>query len=97
MEIVQFNQPQTDALRLLVNYIVISIVLFLTITENFNGEIQTLAYPKAALFSLSMALVAYNLSPYVLRWSACMELAKAGLSDFYLVDEIQGIYRHDDL
>jgi hypothetical protein len=24
-------------------------------TANFNGEIQTLAYPKAALFSLAMA------------------------------------------
>ncbi len=35
--------------------------LFQTVTENFNGEIQTLAYPKAALFSFSMALVAYNI------------------------------------
>ena len=29
--------------------------LFQTVTENFHGEIQTLAYPKAALFSLAMA------------------------------------------
>ncbi len=35
--------------------------LFQTVTQNFNGEIQTLAYPKAALFSFSMALVAYNI------------------------------------
>ena len=34
--------------------------LFQTVTENFNGEIQTLAYPKAALFSFCMALVVYN-------------------------------------
>jgi len=26
--------------------------LFLTVTQNFEGEINTLAYPKAALFSL---------------------------------------------
>jgi IS4 transposase len=35
--------------------------LFQTVTKNFHGEIQTLAYPKAALFSFSMALVAYNI------------------------------------
>jgi hypothetical protein len=34
--------------------------LFQTVTENFNGEIQTLAYPKAALFSLAMAFATYN-------------------------------------
>jgi IS4 transposase len=31
--------------------------LFLTVTMNFEGEINTLAYPKAALFSFSLALV----------------------------------------
>ncbi len=35
--------------------------LFLTVTQNFEGEINTLAYPKAALFSFALALVAYNL------------------------------------
>lgn len=70
--------------------------LFQTVTENFNGEIQTLAYPKAALFSFSMALVAYNILATIRAALGSIHgLGKieAGLSDFYLVDEIQGTYR----
>ena len=33
---------------------------FQTVTTNFECEIKTLAYPRAALFSFSMALFAYN-------------------------------------
>lgn len=70
--------------------------LFQTVTENFNGEIQTLAYPKAALFSFSMALVAYNILA-TLRGALGsvhgVSKIEVGLSDFYLVDEIQGTYR----
>ena len=70
--------------------------LFQTVTENFNGEIQTLAYPKAALFSFSMALVTYNILA-TLRGALGsvhgVDKIEAGLSDFYLVDEIQGTYR----
>jgi IS4 transposase len=55
--------------------------LFQTVTENFNGEIQTLAYPKAALFSFSMALVAYNIlaTKRTAPWEACMESIKLKL------------------
>lgn len=70
--------------------------LFQTVTENFNGEIQTLAYPKAALFSFSMALVAYNILATlrgILGSVHGVGKIEAGLSDFYLVDEIQGTYR----
>ncbi|MEH1791063.1 MAG: transposase [Nostoc sp.] len=70
--------------------------LFQTVTKNFNGEIQTLAYPKAALFSFSMALVAYNILATLrgaLGGVHGVEKIEAGLSDFYLVDEIQGTYR----
>jgi hypothetical protein len=70
--------------------------LFQTVTENFNGEIQTLAYPKAALFSLSMALVAYNILATlrgILGSVHGVGKIEVGLSDFYLVDEIQGTYR----
>lgn len=70
--------------------------LFQTITKNFDGEIQTLAYPKAALFSYCMALVAYNILA-TLKAALAAEFGwgkiEAGLSDFYLVDEIQGTYR----
>jgi hypothetical protein len=70
--------------------------LFQTVTENFNGEIQTLAYPKAALFSFSMALVTYNILATVKAALGSVHgvgKIDAGLSDFYLVDEIQGTYR----
>lgn len=70
--------------------------LFQTVTQNFHGEIHTLAYPKAALFSFSMALVAYNILA-TLRGALGsvhgVNKIEVGLSDFYLVDEIQGIYR----
>lgn len=35
--------------------------LFQIVTDNFEGEIQTLGYPPAVVFSFCMALVAYNL------------------------------------
>ena len=35
--------------------------MFLHLTSNLNSEIDTLGYPKAALFGFSMALIAYNI------------------------------------
>lgn len=70
--------------------------LFQTVTDNFNGEIHTLAYPKAALFSFSMALVAYNILATLRAALGSVHgvgKIETGLSDFYLVDEIQGTYR----
>ena len=70
--------------------------LFQTVTENFNGEINTLAYPKAALFSYCMALTAYNiLATLRAALGSVHGVGKitAGLSDFYIVDEIKGTYR----
>lgn len=70
--------------------------LFQTVTDNFEGEIKTLAYPKAALFSFCMALVAYNILAVVRAALGSVHgvgKVEAGLSDFYLVNEIQGIYR----
>lgn len=70
--------------------------LFQTVTQNFNGEIKTLAYPQAALFSYSMALVTYNILAtikYILSVVHGWGKIEAGISDYYLVDEIQGTYR----
>lgn len=70
--------------------------LFQTVNANFEGEIQTLAYPRAALFSFCLALVAYNILAVVrtvLRSVHGSDKIEAGLSDFYLVNEIQGTYR----
>ena len=60
-----------------------------------NGEIDTLGYPKAALFAFCVALVSYNLMSVVkaaLR-SAHGEEAVEGLSSYYLADEVAGTHR----
>jgi hypothetical protein len=70
--------------------------LFLTVTMNFEGEIKTLAYPQAALFSFSLALVTYNILATLKAALASVhgvETIEATLSDFYVVDELQGTYR----
>jgi hypothetical protein len=70
--------------------------LFQIVTENFEGEIQTLGYPPAALFSFCMALVAYNLLATVkaaLRAVHGAGKVEAGLSWYYLVEDVQATYR----
>ena len=70
--------------------------LFQVITETLNCEIKSLGYPKAALLSFSMALVAYNVLSVVktaLRAVHGVGKIQAGLSDYYLAQEIQGTYR----
>jgi hypothetical protein len=60
-----------------------------------NGEIDTLGYPKAALFAFCVALVAYNVMSVVkaaLR-SAHGEEAVEGPSFYYLADEVSGTHR----
>jgi hypothetical protein len=70
--------------------------LFQTITVDFRCEIETLGYPKAALFAFAMAVVAYNILATVRAALGSVHgvgKIEAGLSDFYLVDEIQATYR----
>ncbi len=70
--------------------------LFLSVTQNFEGEINTLAYPKAALFSFTLALVSYNILATLKAALASVHgvgKIEAALSDFYVVDEIRGTYR----
>jgi IS4 transposase len=60
-----------------------------------NGEIDTLGYPKAALFAFCVALVSYNVMSVVkaaLR-SVHGEEAVEGLSFDYLSDEVAGTHR----
>src|SRR4051812_6069640 len=60
-----------------------------------NGEIDTLGYPKAALFAFCVALVSYNVMSVVkaaLR-SVHGEEAVEGLSFYYLADEVSGTHR----
>ena len=68
---------------------------FQELAENLQGEINTLGYPKAALFGFCMALVSYNI------WSilkaaisaAHGEEEAAKLSTYYVADEIAATYR----
>jgi hypothetical protein len=66
--------------------------LFQVITDVFKCEIKTLGHPKAALFSFCMALVAYNILAMVkasLRSVHGAGKIEAGISSYYLVEEIQ--------
>jgi len=70
--------------------------LFLSVTQHFEGEIKTLAYPQAALFSFTLALIAYNILATLKAALASVHgvgKIEAALSDFYVVDELQGTYR----
>lgn len=70
--------------------------LFLTVTMNFESEIKTLAYPQAALFSFTLALVTYNILATLKAALASVhgvDEIETTLSDFYRVDEVQGTYR----
>jgi IS4 transposase len=68
---------------------------FQEMEETLNGEINALGYPKAALFSFCMALVAYNIMSTVkaaLR-AAHGETRAEELSGYHLAEEIQMCHR----
>lgn len=68
---------------------------FQEMAENLDSEIQTLGYPKAALFGFCMGLVTYNILSVVkaaIR-AAHGEKAAAKFSTYYMADEIAGTYR----
>lgn len=70
--------------------------LFQVLTENLCCEINTLGYPKAALFTFCIALVAYNVLSTVqaaLRSVHGTEKIETEVSSYYLADEIKGTYR----
>jgi hypothetical protein len=65
------------------------------ISDTFKCEINSLGYPKAALFSFCVAYVAYNLLSVVkaaLRSVHGTGKIEAGISNYYLVEEIQATY-----
>ena len=70
--------------------------LFQVLTENLCCEINTLGYPKAALFTFCIALVAYNVLSVVKAAHIRVhgsDKVEAEISSYYLADEIEGIYR----
>jgi hypothetical protein len=67
---------------------------FQELAANFAGEIETLGYPKAALFAFSMALVSFNILSVVMT---AMRMGATGESEeisvYYVCDEIAHAYR----
>ena len=67
---------------------------FQEMAENLEGEIQTLGYPKAALFGFCMALVSYNVMSVVRAAVHAVhgEEAANELSTYYVALEISSIH-----
>jgi IS4 transposase len=69
--------------------------VFQTLTEALTCEINTLAYPRAALFGFSVALVAYNVLATVraaLRSEHGGETVEAKVSNYHLSNEVATTY-----
>ena len=69
--------------------------MFQTLTEALRCEIDTLAYPKAALFGFCVALVAYNVLATVraaLRSEHGAEAVETKASNYHLADEVATTY-----
>lgn len=69
---------------------------FQEVAHSLQGEIQTLGYPKAALFAFSMAMLAYNALSVIqaaLRSAHGDKKISEQVSFYYLCDEVAGTYR----
>ncbi len=69
--------------------------VFQTLTEALQCEIDTLAYPKAALFGFCTALVAYNAVAAVraaLRAAHGAEQVEGNVSNYHVVGEVARVY-----
>jgi hypothetical protein len=69
---------------------------FQELAATLSGEIDTLGYPKAALFAFCLALAAYNILSTVkaaLRAKHGHERVRAEVSGYYIADEIRCTYR----
>jgi IS4 transposase len=69
--------------------------LFQVLEQCFQGEINTLAYPRAALFGFVMALICYNLlavAQAAMRSVHGADKIEAGISPYYLADEVRRVY-----
>jgi hypothetical protein len=69
---------------------------FQELTVHLRCELNTLGYPKAALFAFCVALACYNLLAAVkgaLRGVHGEATLEKELSNFYLTEEISGVYR----
>jgi hypothetical protein len=66
--------------------------MFQEIEQTLNSEIDTLAYPRAALFGLAIALVAHNTLALVkaaMRAAHGAETVQTQVSGYYLAEELE--------
>lgn len=71
-------------------------IAFNELAQNLEGEIETLGYPRAALFGFCMALVSYNMLSVVLaalRAVHGVETVQEKVSFYYLCDEVAATHR----
>lgn len=69
---------------------------FQEVAANLEGEIETLGYPRAALFAFCMALVAFNLVSVIraaMRAAHAEQESKRDVSIYYVCEEIAHTYR----
>ena len=68
---------------------------FQHLTEYLNSEINTLGYPRAALFGFCVALIAYIIMS-VVKAALCSvhgaDFIEKNLSGYYVANEIEGVY-----
>ncbi len=68
---------------------------FQELTEHLNSEINTLGYPKAALFAFCIALIAYNMMSVIkaaLRSVHGTDVIEQEVSGYYVANELSGVY-----
>ncbi len=69
---------------------------FQELTEHFNSEINTLGYPKAALFGFCIGLVSYTILSVVKAALSAVhgpEVVTNEVSGYYMANEISSTYR----
>lgn len=74
--------------------------LFQTVTDTFHCELNTLGYPRAALFVFCMALFAFNILSTVRAVLKDVHGAAEideNLSDYYVVEDVQATWRGLDV
>jgi hypothetical protein len=75
-------------------------IAFCELAQNLEGEIETLGYPRAALFGFCMALVCYNVLSVILAALRAVhgeETVREQLSFYYLCDEVAHTHRGLDI
>src|SRR3954454_15295242 len=69
---------------------------FAELEATLHGEVETLGYPKAALFAFCVALMSYNIlsvTKAALRSVHGAKVVTEEVSGYYLADEVAGTYR----